>query len=639
MKKQIALSMLLSFIFLMSTACSGGGTQSGNSSDNSKDWESPSTDVYAATVNSLVAKDALGRSFGESDVYASDKDVGIFYSVWHSDHVGDNGILDITKLQKENPDDLWDVSKNTYFAHYWGEPLYGYYASDDPWVIERHLELFAMSGIDYLALDLTNLSYYERNCRVLFDKILEFQAQGWDVPQVMGLFSGLPYRGQADLDKLNGFYNTFYKDSKYDSVWYRRGEKNKPLIAIDMANEFKELSFELQNYFCFRNLMWPFSEFGTDEYKDMVWLDWCKEQEIFDVEKLGMMSVSVAQHPNEAMPRMSDSVDPALKPTMYDSNRGRGWTYYEDEYAEDFDNHCNVYGTNNPELALQGTNLQFCWDNAHKKRDQLSEVLVTGWNEWIAFKNDYGDGRASFVDLCDMEFSRDLEMMKDGYGDNFYLQNMLNTRKFKNVKETVYRGAKTTPASLSNAWEGARTYLDIVGDAMERDWYDATRKEANRLKNNTNRNDIAKVEVTDDGQYLYIKVTTNNDIVVEADKTNNLNILLSIQGANGAKWEGYDYIINRTPTVLGGTTAALEKVAVNNKFEWSKTADCSCYLSGKTFAVKIALADLGISAGEKFTVDFKVADGISEQGNIINYYIDGDCAPIGRLNYRYNAGK
>ena len=639
MKKQIALSMLLSFVFLMSTACSGGGTQSGNSSDNSKDWESPSTDVYAATVNSLVATDALGRSFGEADVYASDKDVGVFYSVWHSDHVGDNGILDITKLQKENPDELWDVSKNTYFAHYWGEPLYGYYASDDPWVIERHLELFAMSGIDYLALDLTNLSYYERNCRVLFDKILEFQAQGWDVPQVMGLFSGLPYRGQADLDKLNGFYNTFYKDSKYDRVWYRWGEKNKPLIAIDMANEFKELSFELQNYFCFRNLMWPFSEFGTDEYKDMAWIDWCKEQEIFDVEKLGMMSVSVAQHPNEAMPRMSDSVDPALKPTMYDSNRGRGWTYYEDEYAEDFDNHCNVYGTNNPELALQGTNLQFCWDNAHKKRDQLSEVLVTGWNEWIAFKNDYGDGRASFVDLCDMEFSRDLEMMKDGYGDNFYLQNMLNTRKFKNVKETVYRGAKTTPNSLSEDWKGARTYLDVVGDALERDWYDATRKETNRLKNNTNRNDIAKVDVTDDGTYLYIKVTTDKDIVVEADKTNNLNVLLSIQGKNGAKWEGYDYVINRIPTALGGATTALEKVAVNNQFEWEKTADCACYLGGKTFAVKISLSDLGLSAGEAFTVDFKVADGISSQGDIINYYIDGDCAPIGRLNYRYNSGK
>ena len=91
--------------------------------------------------------------------------------------------------------------------------------------------------------------------------------------------------------------------------------------------------------------------------------------------------------------------------------------------------------------------------------------------------------------------------------------------------------------------------------------------------------------------------------------------------------------------MLGGVTTVLEKVAANNQFEWSKAADCACYLNGKTFAVKIALSDLGISKGEKFTIDFKVADGISEQGNIIQYYIDGDCAPIGRLNYRYNSGK
>ena len=635
MKKKMALSLLLSFAFMTGTACSGS-TESGNGSGKG---ENPSSNPYAATVNSVVATDALGRSFGESSVYASDKDVGVFYSVWHSDHVGNNGILDITKLQEENPDDLWDVSVNTNFAHYWGEPLYGYYASDDPWVIERHLELFTMAGIDYLALDLTNISYYERNCRALFDKILEFQAQGWDVPQVMGLFSGCPYRGQVDIDKLNGFYNTFYKDSKYDSVWYRKGAKNKPLIAIDMENEFKELSFELQNYFCFRNLMWPWSEYGTEQYRDMAWIDWCKEQQIFDVENLGMMSVSVAQHSDNVDPRMSNSVDPSLKPLKYNYNRGRGWTYYENEYSADYANYCNTYGTNNLELAHQGTNLQFCWDNAHESRDLLSEVLVTGWNEWIAFKNDYGDGTAAFVDLCDMEFSRDLEMMKDGYGDNFYLQNMLNTRKFKNTAETIYRSSKMTPNSLFEAWEGARTYLDIVGDALERDWYDATRSEANRLKNNTNRNDIEKVTITDDGEYLYIQVTTVGDIVVEEDKTNNLNILLSIQGANDAKWEGYDYIVNRTPTTLGGVTTALEKVAVNNQFEWSKAADCACYLNGKTFAVKIALSDLGISKGEKFTIDFKVADGISEQGNIIQYYIDGDCAPIGRLNYRYNSGK
>ena len=60
MKKKIALSMLLSFVFLTSTACTGS-TQNGN-----KDGETPSANAYAATVNSLVATDALGRSFGEN---------------------------------------------------------------------------------------------------------------------------------------------------------------------------------------------------------------------------------------------------------------------------------------------------------------------------------------------------------------------------------------------------------------------------------------------------------------------------------------------------------------------------------------------------------------------------------------------
>ena len=637
MRKKI-LSFALALMLAMSMGCGGESGPTSEKTPTAK-GETPSQDLYEATVNSLVATDALGRSFGEADVYGSDKDVGVFYSVWHSDHVGDNGILDITDMIANNPDDLWDVSVNTNFAHYWGEPLYGYYASDDPWVIERHLELFTMSGIDYLALDLTNISFYERNCTALFDKILELQEQGWNPPKVMGLFSGCPYRGQVDLDKLNGFFEVFYKNSKYDSVWYRKGDKNKPLIAIDMANEYPELSFELQNYFCFRNLMWPWSEYGTDEYRDMAWIDWCKDQQIFDVENLGMMSVSVAQHSDNVDPRMSNSVDPVLKPLKYNYNRGRGWTYYEDEYSSQYKNYCNVYGTNNIELAHQGTNLQFCWDNAHKSRDLLSEVLVTGWNEWIAFKNDYGDGRVAFVDLCDMEFSRDMEMMKDGYGDNFYLQNMLNTRKFKNVKETTYRASKTSPKTLLDVWNGARGYLDFAGDALERDWYDATRKESNRLKNNTNRNDIVKTEITDDGEYLYIKVTTKDDIIVDESMFNNLNILLSVQGQSGNKWEGYNYIVNRIPTAIGGNLTAIEKVSANGKFEWTKAADCQSVLTGKTFAVKIALSDLGIKNGEEFTIDFKVADGISDQGNIINYYIDGDCAPIGRLNYRYNSGK
>jgi hypothetical protein len=76
-------------------------------------------------------------------------------------------------------------------------------------------------------------------------------------------------------------------------------------------------------------------------------------------------------------------------------------------------------------------------------------------------------------------------------------------------------------------------------------------------------------------------------------------------------------------------------VAKEGKFEFSAPTAVDSYIQGKTFAVKIPLSALGVNGG--FTVDFKVADGVSDGGNIDNYYIDGDCAPIGRLNYRYNA--
>ena len=118
MNKKI-LSFALAFALAMSVGCGGDSSENTPTAKG----EAPSQNLYAATINSLVATDALGRSFGESNVYASDKDVGVFYSVWHSDHISPAGILDITDLIENNPEELWDISVNTGYAHYWGEPL------------------------------------------------------------------------------------------------------------------------------------------------------------------------------------------------------------------------------------------------------------------------------------------------------------------------------------------------------------------------------------------------------------------------------------------------------------------------------------------------------------------------------------
>jgi hypothetical protein len=64
--------------------------------------------------------------------------------------------------------------------------------------------------------------------------------------------------------------------------------------------------------------------------------------------------------------------------------------------------------------------------------------MVTGWNEWIAGRWGKPDGPLVFVDQLDQEFSRDIEPMRGGHGDNYYLQLVANVRR--------YKGAPSLPA-------------------------------------------------------------------------------------------------------------------------------------------------------------------------------------------------
>ena len=46
----------------------------------------------------------------------------------------------------------------------------------------------------------------------------------------------------------------------------------------------------------------------------------------------------------------------------------------------------------------------------------------------------YGTGPVTFVDEFDAEFSRDIEPMKGGHGDNYYYQMIAGIRRFKGVR-------------------------------------------------------------------------------------------------------------------------------------------------------------------------------------------------------------
>lgn len=67
----------------------------------------------------------------------------------------------------------------------WGEPLFGYYNSSDPWVVDRHVEMLTMLGVDFLVFDATNAVLYHSSYQQVLKTLDKYQKQGWDVPKVV----------------------------------------------------------------------------------------------------------------------------------------------------------------------------------------------------------------------------------------------------------------------------------------------------------------------------------------------------------------------------------------------------------------------------------------------------------------------
>lgn len=57
------------------------------------------------------------------------------------------------------------------------------------------------------------------------------------------------------------------------------------------------------------------------------------------------------------------------------------------------------------------------------------------------------------------------------------------------------------------------------------------------------------------------------------------------------------------------------------------------YVSGRTIRYRIPLQALGLQRGK--CIEFKVTDNITSPDKITDYYVSGDSAPIGRINYSY----
>jgi len=605
------LSLLICLVLIVSVCgCNGGDGSSGDSSGivpekivRVEDTRALSDFEY--TTLNVSSTDREGRTVRSADSEKDDYFVGLFYHIWHGNDSTRtyNKVYDITELLNNDPDALWDINgtENSPLNrfHYWGQPLYGYYCSYDPYVIRKHCELFVMAGIDYLIYDTTNANPYVSTVDVIYDVFQEYYDAGWDVPKITF------YTNTNTSNTVRTIYETWYKKGEHKDLWFSL-DGEKPMI-IGCSNELTDAQYnEYMEFFDWRESQWPYG-MNEDLENGFPWMNWGYPQNNYN----GTMSVSLAQHPGA---RMSQGKK---------SNQGRGFDYgtYRNKTAN------TPFGTN---YAGQW---QTVFDNnADSTKQKVNNVFITGFNEWKAIK--YQDGsEVFFVDTFNEEYSRDIEMMKGGYEDNYYLQTVDTVKKYKYTDAKHYIYNKHTidiEDSSLGGWASVKyNFLDFINDKAVRDHSDACSE--NVYVDNSGRNDISSVSVAHDDNYLYVKAETVDDITAyNGTDLNWMTLLIKTDEDIANSFGGYKYIVNRSPNANGKTSVERS----TGGYAWAGAGEADYRVYGNAIIYRIPLSALGLTADNCY-VQLKVSDNVTNYSDIMDYYVTGDSAPIGRLSYTY----
>ena len=108
-----------------------------------------------------------------------------------------------------------------------------------------------------------------------------------------------------------------------------------------------------------------------------------------------------------------------------------------------------------------------------------------------------------------------------------------------------------------------------------------------------------------------------------------MNVLVKTAASTAENsFEGYNFLINRAPE---NGKASVEISA--GGWNWSRVGFADMTVEGNRMMLTVPLSMLGLKDGVKF--EFKVADHVTNYKDIMDYYVTGDSAPIGRLNYAY----
>lgn len=563
--------------------------------------------------NRIVGLDHSGRAFSPISGYQTGRAVGVMYWPWFGTGAPFfNEIYDSSKiLAKPNGhnelfyQDTYDSPANE--VHYWGEPLWGYYHSRDPYIIRKHLELLTTAGVDFLYFDTTNAWTYAEAVIDIMKVMDEMQREGWNPPKIVF------YTHSHSLDTIRSIYNDIYKKNLYPNTWYMIN--GKPLIIgfITVQDDLEEaairgdssynpqpLSSEILNFFTFKMPQWPNEAFRSD---GVPWIEFTYPQPMHT----NVMNVSAASSP---MLPFSFSLTRGL------NNWGRGYNVST--------------GANNYLDALYtGTFFQSSWNTVLNSAVKPEIVTVNGWNQWVASKTMY-DGEYTFCDVASMEFSADIEMMKGGYADLYYQMLVKNIRAYKGygAGATGYVTKTIDINGSPSQWDDVNAiFRDMGVTNYGRNYINAAGTET--YVQDAPRNNIQEVRVTKDSNYIYFYIRCEEDITSPAD-SRWMNILIGTGTPSSKGWQGYEYIVNRT---VNGSVSNVERL--NSNYTGTVTGQADISLNGSVLQVRIPRSALGLGANSN-TFYFKVADDVQGPTDIMNYYTTGSSLPMGRLSFQYN---
>ena len=550
-------------------------------------------------MRSVRGADRLGRVIPAGDGRRK-RLVGIFYFVCNSFH-SDRGPVDVSKVIAEDPTAATDMDHPAWSGSaYWGEPLFGYYMTEDEWVIRKHIEMLGFADVDFLVFDTTNRAIFYDQVTKIMALLEEYIDAGYPVPKVVF------YTNTKAGETMDELYDRIYARGLYRKTWFLLD--GKPLI-IGRENECKP---EARDFFTHRESQWPLDPQRENGFP---WMEFIRPQRVYRKPDGApeIVNVSVAQHPNCAH---SDSA-------FFGEEGAWGRSYHNGKM--DIRENAVQYGFN---FAEQ-------WDFALKTDPEI--IFVTGWNEWTAgqwrwdrsqpmtytVKNEEGEFtyyrpgmkemRAVMCDCCSLEYSRDIEPMKGGYFDNYYMQLVENIRRYKGG------GAEPTDDGdglLYTDYPAGNAPTEADGNGNTRYHRPAC---VNDIRSMTVRSTADRVIFTAkcaeairrEGNYLRL-------YAVPAEQEHYGSVLAPY------KTKTFIFTPDGTAAVyLNKKTAPLQNVSVS--------------VDGDTIRYEIPKTLLGLPEKGGFALDFKWADGIAADNTVEDFYLRGDTAPYGRLCYRYRS--